>query len=177
MPTKHADLKKLRKCRQCQRYGHWRSDHKPDGCLTADALATETTSPPSSDRHRPISISCCKLPKKTLTFNMFNTCSKTTVDDTFLGSFINDGAPYSGLGYDAFSPLQPIISPNWSGDLLAVPENFSDSLWQYGSGQHSSEPQSALGSVFLNICSHSSNTVSIFHLIGSFSMCCGTNGN
>ena len=35
IPVQLKDLKLRSKCRQCQQFGHWGSDHNPDGTLKA----------------------------------------------------------------------------------------------------------------------------------------------
>lgn len=161
-PEQLADLKRKSKCRQCEKYGHWKSDHFPDGQLKPAVKSTDTA--PDTDN-----VSQGR-PKNTVTFNMVQvngSCShETSFDFNIIGPLLDDGAPYSGMGLREFTVLQPILLPNWKGTMHAVPDVLQDySYWQYGNGDHSSDPRRILGSVPLCIKTDEGNVMSVRHLI------------
>ena len=83
-----------------------------------------------------------------------------------IGPLLDDGAPYSGMGFDDFKTIQPYVLPSWSGKLDPIPPKIaSRPFWQYGTGAHSSETRSIIGSVLLSVCSDQGAEVQIRHLI------------
>ena len=79
---------------------------------------------------------------------------------------MDNAAPYSGIGIEEFRLIQPLIAPNWNGSFDPLPDSISDRpYWQYGSGQHSSDPRKIIGSVCLTVRSNAGRSVVIRHLV------------
>lgn len=156
------DLKRKSKCRQCEKYGHWKSDHLPNGQLKPGVKSTDTA--PDTDN-----VSQGR-PKKTVTFNMVQvngSCShETSFDFNSIGPLLDDGAPYRGMGLREFTVWQRNLLPHWKGTMDAAPDVLQDySYWQYGDGDHSSDPGKILCSVPLCIKTDEGNVMSVRTLV------------
>lgn len=63
---------------------------------------------------------------------------------------LDNGAPYSALGYNGRCYLTVALLPSRLIDLEPVAQQFAyRSMWQYGMCQHASESRSILGSAVL----------------------------
>ena len=83
-----------------------------------------------------------------------------------IGPLVDDGAPYSGLGVEAFHRIQPLVFPDWNGRFDALPHSVaSRPYWQYGTREHSSETRAIISSVTLTARSHDGNSIEIRHLV------------
>eukprot|EP00171_Calliarthron_tuberculosum_P022021 IDg22021t1 len=157
-PEKLAELKLRSKCNLCSEFGHWSTDHNPDGSLKPGVVSRSKPSQKQANS------------KKAISFNMVNLSSKESqnVDEKrgCLGPLLDDGAPYSGIGINEFKLIQPFVLPNWSGKLDAIPESVADRpYWQYGTGSHSSELRKIIGSLVLNAISDQGDSVEVRHLV------------
>ena len=158
-PEQLADLKSKTRCHTCRKKGHWSSEHNADGSLKPGAVVIEdtpATETPASDTRR-----------RSVTFNMVNMHRPDEkLLNNFIGPLLDDGAPYSGMGFDDFKILQSLILPDCNGKLEPLPDSIADRpYWQYGAGKHASAPRKILGSVLLSIMSDGDHAVYIRHLI------------
>ena len=157
-PEQLADFKSKSRFRRCGKFGHWASDHKPDGSLKTGvkSFSEKPTTVPNDQ----------ESPKKTLKFNMAKLSSSVIDLSSYRGPLLDDGAPYSGMGAKEFQILQPFIAPNWSGDYDPLPDCIADRpFWQYGCGNHSSESRKIIGSIFISAKTDGEGVIQIRHLI------------
>lgn len=160
-PEDFAEMKSKSKCRTCNNFGHWSTDHNSDGTLKPGVPST--TSPPGTTNNDSASSS-----KKAISFHMGNiSCEES--EDQFMhhyGPLLDDGAPYSGIGEIELKHIQTYVCPLWDGNLEPLPDTIADRpYWQYGTGKHSSQAKRILGSVMLTARSDSGDPVSIRHLV------------
>lgn len=160
-PEQLADVKSRSTSYQWQEKGHWKSDHNKDGSLKPSVKSVQ-----SNPRSTNVSKSPGSAQKNTVTFHMVQFTNNYDFAYDFFGPLLDDGAPYSGMGLSEFLLLQPMLIPNWDGSILPVPREIEACpFWQYGSGEHSSEPRNILGSVLLNATTDQRSPVYIRHLI------------
>jgi len=160
-PQELADLKAKSKCRRCPKWGHWASDH-----IDQDTLKPGTKSfdgPPCTGfqptgilrpASKALSFNICTLPRSDLNVTLYS------------GPLVDDGAPYSGIGYIELSMIAKHVCPDWNATLDPLPDLVSERpFWQYGTGQHVSEARKILGSIFLTAQSEQGNPIHIKHLV------------
>lgn len=81
------------------------------------------------------------------------------------GLLLDDGAPCSGLGLEAFIQLFSTFNFKWNGPLGSLPESIeSSSFWQYGNGSQRSVSKRILESLYLNLSIDQGHPVTICHL-------------
>ena len=156
-PEQLAKKKLNSRCRKCQKWGHYDSDHLVNGKLKPNT--------PSRDTKKD------KAGNGAVTFNMVNvsTCSRNYSDKTFLvenGPLLDDGAPYSGVGEHEFHILRSKLKTNFNGTFDELPnEIVHRPYWQYGNGNHASKSKRIIGSILIDAISDQGNIVRIRHLV------------
>ena len=124
-PAELVELKARCQCRLCKKYGHWVEDHFPDGKLKPGTASTDEPVDKRKQTHQPTD--------GTLTF--MAKLSRTALDNDLFaghhGPLLDDGAPFSGIGFTEFKMLQSRILPDWSGTLDALPDIIQKTpYWQ-----------------------------------------------
>lgn len=97
--------------------------------------------------------------------------------EKLIGPTVDNGAPYSAIGYFELCLLASDIIPDWDGTLDAPPSSFVNKRkWQYGVGMHSSESRHILGAITLT-AKFDCATIKICHLVsgGSSQLVIGRN--
>lgn len=92
-----------------------------------------------------------------------NIAGNSTEEGVILGPFVDDGAPYSAIG---FIELNLLLSNTSEVILESIPALLaSATLWQYGIGEHSSAPRRIPGSYMLCLRSDYRRDVFIKHFV------------
>lgn len=158
-PEQLADLKSRSTCRKCKQVGHWESDHNSGGSLNANVKSISTEQFKNDTQ------------KKSVTFNMVNFRSieaKNNMPNDFVGPLLDD----SGMGQCELKILQSFLLLNWNGKLDPLRTEILDCpFWQYGTGQHASEPRRILSSVVIKATSDQGSPVHIRHSKGTCLAC------
>ena len=165
-PQQIAEMKRTSRCKTCGQWGHWHSDHFPDGTLRPGAISNRNS--PSYSSTEPRNFPPRPGPqKKTMTFNMVKITNNGNLSTShFIGPLLDDGAPYSGLGIHELTILSPFLHTNWNQKLDPLPAAIADSThWQYGSGAHSSESRRMLGSIIISAKLNDGTDINIRHIV------------
>lgn len=171
-------------CRFCGNYGHWWDAHQDDGSLPSHIPSSDVPIEKHEDKsqnqhHQSNSADT----KSSITFNMahiksFKKCAAIEERECQeisahapsrsdnIGPMVDNGAPYSAIGILDLLLLSSNILPSFEGSLDPVPDAFKAfNGWQYGSGDHASEPRPILGSILLTATVKDGSSVSIRHLV------------
>ena len=82
------------------------------------------------------------------------------------GPLLDDGAPYSGIGFHELKLLLPYLETNWNGKLSPLPKALAGRThWQYGSGNHASDLRRMLGSIDITAILDDGTNVNITHVV------------
>ena len=172
---------KRKPCIQCKKFGHWKDSHASDGTLPNGTPAFDTAQKfIESLKHNHGSgaseggNSNPNGSKNTLTFNNAcltgnscnhngNSANRNNCSNDVLGPLVDDGAPYSAIGYIELQLLLNSVNDVEIDPMPSCLENATQ--WQYGSGEHSSAPRKILGSYVLTLISDNGNEVRIRHLV------------
>ena len=178
-----VDKKRNNPCHRCGMYGHWANEHLLDGSLKPGTLSlaepiksdkSENANDETSDANgqKIDDPNATNSGTKSITFNDSTLCdetldhSKSHSPSMHIGPLVDSGAPYSAIGFSELCLLSHHILPHWQAELLPIPDSLDGrTIWQYGSGTHSSPQRRILGSVFLNIRSDDGDDISIRHLV------------
>ncbi|CAN8063104.1 unnamed protein product [Agarophyton chilense] len=153
-PEQLAEKKRRTKCNKCGKLGHWAGDHREGNSLKAgfksyDAAPTQVTEQ-----------------KNVLFFNMVTLGNESHPYHNFIGPLLDDGAPYSGIGMKELHVIKHMVCPDWNGNLDPIPDTIADRPnWQYGSGNHKSEPRRILGSIVLSARSNACNSANVRRVV------------
>lgn len=193
------------RCKRCNKYGHWYGDHEEDGSLKTNALCSDdpiTDTPKQShechgsSEHSNNPSNSIK-PRGTVRFNMAQLSSSSKIiastvglknkpeyysinpnDPHSIGPMLDDGAPYSAIGFDELQSLSKYILPNWNGTLDPIPDSISDRpYWQYGVGAHAIPVRAIIGSIIFNVRTSDGSNIELRHLVldGSYNWVIGRN--
>ena len=177
-PEQLADLKLKSKCRLCQKFGHWVSDHNKDGSLKHNVPSNEKPvkqlhqSPDSSDTVQTLTFNMATVVDKSGTLHSQMTHVKDT-DLSFedlitkgLGPLVDDAAPYSAIGIDELKFVANLVFRDWSGYIDQKPAALSKiNFWKYGSVTDASPKREIIGSILLPVICSSGSIVNIRHLV------------
>lgn len=167
-------------CRRCGRFGHWMSDHSPDGSLPSNAPSSATPLDQARihlPERKPWNIANVRPPLPTAGSVRFNMASISSIsssqsldrDETsgiVVGPLLDNDAPYSAIRLRELYRLSPQTLASWLGELEPVPDEFTACpKWQYGTGEHSSAVRNMLGSVILSVRAPCGLTVDIRHFV------------
>ena len=156
-PEQLAKKKLNSRCRKCQKWGHWDSDHLENGKLKPNTPSRETKEDNAG--------------KGAVTFNMVNVskCPSGSSGTNFsleTGPLLDDGAPYSGIGEQEFHILRSKLQTNFNGTFDELPIEIAHRpYWQYGNGNHASKSKRIIGSILIDVTSDQGNIVRIRHLV------------
>lgn len=98
-----------------------------------------------------------------LNLRNFNNAAYNSTED-LVGPLVDDRAPYSGVGMDEFKLLQPTFLADWNGHIDEISDRLSDyDQWQYGNGNHASDPRKILVFIMLHLQPDNGNLIYIRH--------------
>ena len=173
-------------CDLCRQYGHWKPSHRTDNSLRHPCIPSFKTSEefaahlnknnPAHRKSQPRSDS----KRNTVSFNMAvlsgSSTSVSQNDENIyiygnhqannLGPLLDDGAPYSAIGFVELQLLRQHIGLTTEPNINPIPSSLQGHThWQYGTGRHSSAARRILGSIVLNALTDTGTTVNIRHLV------------
>ena len=120
-PQQLAEVKARSQRKICEEWGHRHSDHHSDGYLNPSVKSSKALPEASKFNSMPQ-----KSDKKWVTFHMAKlNSSKDSNDEKLDGPLLDDGAPYSGIGFYEIKTLSPYLSTNSNGKLDPLPESVS----------------------------------------------------
>lgn len=83
-----------------------------------------------------------------------------------VGPMLENGGAYSAIGFRDLCGTAPSLLPLWTGQLEPLSLDFrSCAFWKYGTGSHSSEARSILGSIVLEATAPDATALRIRHLV------------
>lgn len=113
-PAQVADFKGRSKCPLCGKYGHFMSEHSPDGRLNPGVSCNATPIFGYNKIHAP--------QKKNVTFNMPNIMHEFGIfHEDFYGPILDESASYSDMGINELKVLLPILLLYWTGNFGGIP--------------------------------------------------------
>lgn len=142
-PAQIQERKNTTQCRLqgCGKYGHWYSDHNVDGSLKPGVKSFDSPQPSGQGEQTAKKVTC----------NMINIVGNISKIHCPIGTLLDDGAPYSGIGHEEFKLIQKFIFPNWGGIFEELPESVRNRpYWQYGTGSHASKSRRIIDSVLVS---------------------------
>lgn len=163
-------------CKRCGQFGHWYGDHCDDGSLPAHVSSSPS---PIVNQSNSKFIDLKQTEKsdvnnKVLKFNNSTALTELSIassdpnalDAISNGPLVDSGAPYSAIGIVELAVVAAVILPRWNGQLDAVPNAINNCrYWQYGNGNHASEPRKINGSISLPCRTDTNTVVWIRHLV------------
>ena len=97
--------------------GYWNSDHNPDGTLKPGFKSFDTEDESCNESNRkPCNSGQSLKSKKSVIFHIARSYMPLEISHLRLsGPLLNDGAPYSGIGFHELKILIPYLRTNWNG--------------------------------------------------------------